>query len=95
MRTRGDSTVSFRVIYRLTGTEDAPQLEPVRVRTGISDMSFTEIMGEVKEGEKFVTAVILPGQTISSATSGMQRMPGQSGFPGMGGAPGMGGGRRP
>jgi HlyD family secretion protein len=78
------------------------QLKMLRLRLGISDGSFTEIIsGDAKEGMPVVTSVTLPGQTTrtgpgaaSSPLMGPQRGPGGPG--GFRNAPqgGQGGGQR-
>jgi multidrug efflux pump subunit AcrA (membrane-fusion protein) len=75
----GGGFSSMRVIYKLTGTDEKPVLEPVRVRTGISDSSYTEIVSGVEEGDRIVTAVTLSGMEASAPSAR------QGGIPGMGG----------
>ncbi len=72
---------------------DAGQLKPVRVRLGISDGAYTELIaGDLEPGAELVSAVILPTQGTSSSTAGRSPLiaPGR----GPGGGPG-GGGPRP
>jgi HlyD family secretion protein len=77
-----------RTVYLLA--TNAPSGEPapqaVRIRTGISDGSYTEITGSLKEGDTIITAVKLSStQTAAAATA--------SPFGGGGGGFGRGGGR--
>ncbi len=73
----------------------AGQLKPVRVRLGITDGTYTELLsGELQPGQELVTAVVTPAQAAAAATRS-QLMPGGPG--GRGGMPGggmPGGGRR-
>jgi HlyD family secretion protein len=57
----------------------------VRIKTGISDGSFTEVTDGLKEGDTVVTAVKLPQVEVAAPPGG------QSPF---GGGGGFGGGRR-
>jgi HlyD family secretion protein len=57
-------------------------VEPLRVRTGISDGSWVAALGsELKEGQELVTGV----EGIAAATKQNQGFPGVQGFPGGGG----------
>lgn len=57
-------------------------VEPIRVRTGISDGSWVAALGsELKEGQELVTGV----EGIAAATKQNQGFPGVQGFPGGGG----------
>ncbi len=58
---------SSRVVYLLQGSETAPAIVAVRVRTGIGDGSFTEVVDGIEEGAKVLTSVILPGATPAAA----------------------------
>ena len=73
----------------------ANQLQPVRLRLGISDGQFTELIeGELKEGADVVTNITIAGQSTRPATAafpGFGAPGGRQGFPG-GGFPGGGGG---
>lgn len=71
----------------------AGQLKAVRLRLGISDGTYTELLsGEVIPGQELVTAVITPAQAAAAST----RSPLMPGGPGQrpGGMPGGGGGGR-
>jgi hypothetical protein len=61
------------------------QLEPVQIKTGITDHTVTEVTqvlkGELKEGEQLVTG----SASKSSAQNGAGRPPGMGGPGGMGG----------
>jgi HlyD family secretion protein len=62
------------------------QLKSVRVRLGITDGTYTELLsGELQAGQELVTAVITPAQAAAAAT----RSPLMPGGPG-GGRPGQG-----
>jgi len=66
---------SWRNIYLLTsapasGGESVPALETTRVRTGISDGSYTEVTDGLKEGDVVVTAVKLPQSEAVVAPAG-------------------------
>jgi HlyD family secretion protein len=65
----------------------AGQLKPVRVRLGITDGTYTELLsGELQPGQELVTSVITPAQAAAASTRS-PLMPG--GRPG-GGMPGGG-----
>src|ERR1041385_5953745 len=65
--TRPRSTPSTRTIYVLaTGPDGEPTPQPVRVRTGISDGSYTEIVDGLKEGDVVITGVKLPQSEVSA-----------------------------
>jgi hypothetical protein len=70
------------------------QLKSVRVRLGITDGTYTELLsGELQPGQELVTAVVTPAQAAAAATRS-PLMPGGRGGPG--GFPGggqRGGGR--
>ncbi len=72
-------------------------LQPVRLRLGISDGQFTELIeGDLSEGADVVTNVVLPGQTTRPATTafpGFGPQGGRQGFPGGGFNGGGGRGR--
>ena len=67
---------SARNIYILTmkpspsGGEPVPTPEPVRVRSGITDGSYTEIVEGVKEGDDIIIGVKMPRTTTTSAPGG-------------------------
>jgi hypothetical protein len=62
------------------------QLKSVRVRLGITDGTYTELLsGELQAGQELVTAVVTPAQAAAAAT----RSPLMPGGPG-GGRPGQG-----
>jgi hypothetical protein len=62
------------------------QLKSVRVRLGITDGTYTELIsGELQAGQELVTAVVTPAQAAAAAT----RSPLMPGGPG-GRGPGMG-----
>jgi HlyD family secretion protein len=47
-----------RTVYFVVGDEHAPALKPVQVKTGITDGLVTEIMDDVKEGDKVVVSAV-------------------------------------
>jgi HlyD family secretion protein len=68
------------------------QLKSVRVRLGITDGTYTELLsGELQPGQELVTAVVTPAQAAAAATRS-PLMPGGPG--GRGGFPQPGGGQR-
>ena len=75
----------------------ANQLQPVRLRLGISDGQNTELIeGDVKEGTEVVTNVTIAGQSTRPAASafpGFGGPGGRQGFPGGGFQGGGRGGR--
>lgn len=75
---RGAPTAS-RVVFKLVGPPEAQKLEAVRVRTGISDGSFTEVVDGLQEGDTIVTSVVLPGAKASSNASSQMRAFGSDG----------------
>jgi HlyD family secretion protein len=81
-----------RTIYILAPGKDSadPVLQAVRVKTGISDGTYTEITDGLKEGDTVIIGVKLPQSSAASAASG-----GASPFGGGGGGGfgGRGGGR--
>jgi HlyD family secretion protein len=81
---------AYRTIYLLTtnATTGESIAQPVRVRTGISDGSYTEITEGLKEGDSVITGVKLPQPDVIAASGGA------SPFGGPGGGRGGGGGGR-
>ena len=69
-------TSSARTIYLLssnstTGSDDASRTpQPVRVKIGISDGTYTEIMDGLKEGDSVITAIKLPTTQAAAAPAG-------------------------
>ena len=72
------------------------QLKPVRLRLGISDGTYTELVtGELESGAEVVTGITLPAQAAASA-AGRSPLMGPTRPPGPpGGGPPAGGGARP
>ncbi|MFO7693881.1 MAG: efflux RND transporter periplasmic adaptor subunit [Vicinamibacterales bacterium] len=61
------------------------QLKPVRVRLGISDGTYTELLsGELQAGQELVTAVVTPAQAAAAATRSPLMPAGRGGMPGGG-----------
>ena len=65
---------------------------PVRVKTGISDGSVTEVTGNIKEGDELITGVVNSDPTKATSTQQQSPFAPQMGRPGgAGGAGGRGG----
>ena len=77
-------------VWMLSGTEQAPQLKMINVRTGVTDGQWAELIeGELTEGQEVVTGVILPNAAAQvPGTSGGNPLMG----PQRGGQPNRGGG---
>jgi len=74
--------------------EASNQLKPVRVRLGITDGTYTELLsGELQPGQELVTAVVTPAQAAAAATRSPLMPGGPGGRGGPGGMPGGGGQR--
>jgi HlyD family secretion protein len=76
---------SARTVYAFasktpTSQDEPPKLQPIRVRTGISDGAYTEVTDGLKEGDSIITAVKLPQSATVAAPAG-----GSSPFGGGGG----------
>ena len=89
---RGGSQPAFRSVYVLAAnaTTDDPVPQAVRVRTGISDGTSTEIIDGLKEGDTVIIGVKLPQSAMAQAPAGG---PSPFGGGGGGGFGGRGGGR--
>jgi HlyD family secretion protein len=81
--------IETHIIWKLVGDK---QMEPVQVRTSITDYTYTACLevlkGSLKEGDNIITGMAIPNR----AASGAFNQPGRGGMGGMGG---MGGGRGP
>jgi HlyD family secretion protein len=66
-----------RTVYFIVGDEQAPELKPVQVKTGITDGLDTEIVDGVKEGDKVVVSVVSSESQNSASSSPF----GGGGFP--------------
>ena len=66
-RGRGERPV-FHTVFVLSGEGQDAQLQPVQVKTGISDGISTEVVSGLDEGAQVVTGVISTG-TQAAATS--------------------------
>jgi len=66
----------WRTLYVLVtntppgGKDPIPMPEPVRVRLGITDSSYTEVLAGMKEGDSVITAVKLPANQAAAAPAG-------------------------
>jgi len=65
--TRSERRV-FHTIYVLSGGGRNPRLQPVQIKTGISDGIATEVLSGLNEGDKVVTGMVLTG-TATTTTS--------------------------
>ncbi len=81
---------SSRTVYTLTsaappgGGDPVPKPEPIRVKTGISDGAYTEILDGLNEGQQVITSVKLPQAQVPTTSP-----PGASPFGGGGGRRGF------
>jgi HlyD family secretion protein len=65
-RTRGERPV-VHTVYVLAGDEKNPVLQPVQIKTGISDGISTEVISGLNEGDKIVTGMVNPtGAAVAS-----------------------------
>jgi len=64
---RGERSIAHTV-YVLSGDGKNAKLQPVQIKTGISDGISTEVLSGLNEGDKVVTGTILTG-TAATATS--------------------------
>ena len=76
-RAQGERSI-VHTIYVFSGGGEQATLQPVQIKTGISDGISTEVLSGLNEGDKVVTGTVLTGAT-SAATSnpfggGMPRM---------------------
>ena len=72
-RANTGSQLVMRTVYLLvagasSGTE--PALQPVRVKTGVNDGTYTEVIEGLKEGDAVITGMNLQSQNSGPATSG-------------------------
>ena len=73
---RGERSI-VHTVYVLSGDGENAKLEPVQVKTGISDGISTEVLSGLNEGDKVVTGTILTG----TATPANSNPFGGGGFP--------------
>jgi HlyD family secretion protein len=59
----GADRAGTRTVYMLKPgkSPSKPELEPVTIRTGITDGIFTEVLDGLKEGDSVVTGAVVPG----------------------------------
>ena len=67
---KNKSNRGIRTVYMLAGDDNAPQLRPMQIRTGITDGIFTEIADGLKEGDKVVVGIAPNGSQNSASASG-------------------------
>jgi HlyD family secretion protein len=54
------ATVTTRTVYKLAGTATQPLAEPVTVKLGITDGTFTEVMEGLAEGDVLISSFAAP-----------------------------------
>jgi HlyD family secretion protein len=67
-RGRGDRPV-FHTVYLLTGEGEDAKLQPVQIRTGISDGISTEVVSGLDEGAQVVTGVVSTSPVLTAPAS--------------------------
>jgi HlyD family secretion protein len=67
-RARGERPV-VHTVYVLSGDEKNPVLQPVQIRTGISDGISTEVVSGLNEGDKIVTGMVNTTGTAATTTA--------------------------
>ena len=83
---RSTSGPTWRTIYLLVtntpaaGGDPLPTPEPVRVQTGITDNSYTEVTQGLKEGDLVITGVKLPRADEAAAPAGQSPFGGRMRF---------------
>jgi HlyD family secretion protein len=65
-RTRSERPV-VHTVYVLAGDEKNPVLQPVQIKTGISDGISTEVISGLNEGDKIVTGMLNPTGTMATS----------------------------
>jgi HlyD family secretion protein len=90
----GPVTRTVYVVDKTAGTPGRPKVKEVKIKAGISDASFTEVLEGLTEGDEVVTGVNNPNVVATAAAQGAQqqgRSPfGGGGFGGGGGSGGRG-----
>ncbi|MGA2029034.1 MAG: efflux RND transporter periplasmic adaptor subunit [Verrucomicrobiota bacterium] len=66
--TRGERPI-IHTVYVLSGDGKNAKLQPVQIRTGISDGISTEVLSGLNESDQIVTGMVSTGLTTSAATS--------------------------
>jgi len=56
----------FHMVYVLTGAGETTELQPVQIKTGISDGISTEVLSGLNEGDKVVIGTVFTGTTAAS-----------------------------
>jgi HlyD family secretion protein len=75
-RARGERPV-VHTVYVLSGDEKNPALQPVQIKTGISDGISTEVLSGLNEGDKVVTGTVM----VAGAATATANPFGGGGFP--------------
>lgn len=66
---RGETpAITTRTVYKLGGTAENPELEPLTVKLGITDGVSTEVIAGLAEGDLLVSSVVLPAGASTSPT---------------------------
>ena len=57
-----NNTIVDRQVFKLSdATSKSKKIEPVTAKLGISDGSYTEVLGGLAEGDTLITSVTMPG----------------------------------
>jgi len=75
-RTRGERTI-IHTVYVLSDDGKNAKLQPVQIKTGISDGISTEVLSGLNEGDKLVTGAALTGTAVRTTSNPF----GGGGFP--------------
>ncbi|HEX3889222.1 MAG TPA: hypothetical protein VHX90_00100, partial [Verrucomicrobiae bacterium] len=67
-RARGERSI-VHTVYVLSGDGENAKLQPVQIKTGISDGISTEVVSGLDEGDKVVTGMISTGATPAAASN--------------------------
>jgi HlyD family secretion protein len=66
---RGGEHMMFHTVYVLAGSGADAKLQPVQIRTGISDGLSTEVLSGLDEGAQVVTGVIVAGPQFAGGSN--------------------------
>ena len=84
----GPVTRTIYVVDKEKSTPGKPMVKPVRIKTGIADTTFTEVLEGLSDSDVIVTGINNPILAATPATTPQGRSP-------FGGGGGFGGGRGP